>query len=196
MDIEELVDKAQRGNLASLEALCRQFAGLLQKAASGQHLRTVAEDALSVTRQSFFEAVKSYRVGGSVPFAGYAKSKVRFAVWNFFKRQCRLWQNEMGLESGEWEEEGEAAREIAGAADTAAEAEARLLLGKALAIMKTLPDRQRRVMFYTVFCGYDLSRTAALLGISPQAAHALKKRAVNFLKNHKDLAASCGIIKE
>lgn len=187
MEMEELVKKARQGDQRAAEILCRQFSGLMQKAARQHHLRMIAEDALSAAYEGFAEAIRDYRFGCGVPFAGYAKSKVRFAVWNLFKRERRRWQYETALESPAEREEG-GIGEIADPADVAAAVEAKLLLEQAGALLCKLPEKQRRIMLMTAFEEKTLSQAAVIMGITPQAAHALKQRAVNFMKKHKDLA--------
>ena len=40
------------------------------------------------------EAIKTFKFDKNVNFAGYADSKVKFAIWNLFKRYKQQWEHE------------------------------------------------------------------------------------------------------
>lgn len=185
MNIEELVEKARQGDENAMESLCRQFAGLMKKTANQQHLRLIDEDALSVAYSGFVEAVKEYEPNRCIPFAGYAKSKVQFAVWNFFKQERKRWQSELSMES---QADTGLISDLADKINIEQEIEIKLSLCNLIEIIKTLPKKQQQVIIYTVFFEQNLVQTAKCLGITPQAVYALKQRAINFMKKHKDLA--------
>lgn len=169
MNIEELVKKAQQGDMNAMESLCRQFAGLMRKTAKQQHLRLIDEDALSVAYSGFVVAVKDYEPNRCIPFAGYAKSKVQFAVWNFFKQERKRWQSELSMEG---QDDAGLLSDLADKINIEEEIEIKCSLRRLIGIIKTLPIKQRQVMVYMVFFEQNLAQTAKCLGITPQAVYA------------------------
>ena len=184
--IESLVVKAQQGDKMALETLCRQFSGLIKKSAWKQHVRTIHEDALAVAYISFIEAVKTYRQGSKVPFAGYAKSKVNFAIWNLFKQERKKWQKEVQMES-ECEDAIIQSSQFISKANIEQEVETMMLLKDVIRVIEKLPIKQQQVIYYTAFCEKSLTQTARYLQVTPQAVYGLKNRAIKFIKKYKDL---------
>lgn len=182
MKVEDLVLKAQNGDAEAFAKLCTQFEGLMKKAAGQPHFKTIYEDALAVGYESFVEAVKLYRPLLGVPFAGFAKSKVKYALWNLFKRERRRWQMETALESSQGEDLT-LLDTLAADIDIEAQIETKLLGGALFDLLDTLPVKQRQAVLLTVVLNQKLAEAAALLGVTPQAVHSLKKRALKALKN-------------
>lgn len=180
MYLEDLVTKAQNGDKAALLKLCEDFAGLMKKTALQRHVRPIHEEALAAAYLSFIEAVKTFDARLGIHFAGYAESKVKFAVWNLFKRECRRWQREFTIEAGEGEDYT-ILDSIASNANIEAQIELKLLSEEMLRLLDGLPAKQRQVILFTVINGKSLTETAALLGVTPQAIYSMKKRALNEL---------------
>jgi len=133
------------------------------------------------------EAVGTYDGSAGVPFAGYVAGKVRYAVWNLFKRERRRWQAELpaGDDGGD---DGMAVRLelFADNVDVAAEAERRYLRDGLRRAIGRLPERQRQAVVLTLLDHHSLSEAARRLGVTAQAVHSLRKRGLERLK--KDCA--------
>lgn len=189
MTIEELVVQAQQGDGGAMESVCQQFTGLVEKAARRSHVRIFYDDAAAVARLGLVEAIQTYRKDMGVPFAGYAKSKVDFSVWNLFKRERRRWQAEQSLDK-----ESESISLGGGAFED--QVSNRLAVAAIMAAVNQLPPKQRKVMSCMLSLGKSLTETANLLGITPQAASNLRQRAVKVLRQYKEFGDESGILKK
>lgn len=178
MHIEDLVNKAQRGDQTAFEVLCGQFQGLMKKSAGRPHLRSIYEEALGAAYESFIEAVQTYDAQLGVPFAGFAKAKVHFALWNLFKRERRRWQNECALNA----EGDEANTFVCDEVRIEEKVERKILAQELFCLIDRLPAKQRQAILLTVVSGMGLTEAGRLLGVTPQAVFNLKKRAIQELK--------------
>ena len=191
MDLLELVQQSQGGDEESFTEICRRFGGLVKKHAFQPHLRPVADEAQCQGWLAVAEAVKSYDSGSGVPVAGYIESKVRFALWNLFKRERRRWQTELALEQGhdDDDEQGGLLAVIVADDDVAAMAERTELARELHAAILSLPERQRLAIVYTVLDDVALKEAACRLGVSLQAVHSLRERGLKNLR--KTLKRAC-----
>lgn len=183
MELSDLVIKAQNGDDEAFSLICRRFAGLVKKHAFQAHLRPLYEDAQAEAWLAVAEAVRTYDRTTGVRFAGYVESKVRYALWNLFKRERRRWQREVLIADDEDDETLGGELDIPDAdTDIAAAVEEKCLqeeVGRAIA---RLPERQRRAVELTVLEGYRQGEAARLLGVTAQAVHNLQKRGLARLK--------------
>lgn len=178
--IEELVKQAQQGNQEAFAEICRRFTPLVKKHAFQAHLKGIVEEAEGQAWLALVEAVQGYKADSQVPFAAFAESRVRYGVWNLFKKERRRWQQEWLPEARE--EEGFQLEQVASAYDLAKDVEINSLLQEAAQGVKALPLRQQQVLYHTIICETSLTDTAAFLGVSVQAVHQLKKRSLTRLK--------------
>lgn len=174
---EKLAAQGQRGDAAAREELCRRFAPLVYKTAGRTAITVSYEDAVQNAWLAFLEAIRDYDPAAGVPFAGYAKSCVRYAVWNAHKRQIRRLNREQPLEQPVGEEET-LLDLLAASDDPAAEVERKDSLRQVLRIVGELPVRQREALTETVLRGRTLQQAAASLRISYQAVFKLRGRAL------------------
>lgn len=191
MDIEQLVLKAQEENAggAAFAQVCQRFTGLVKKYANQPHVAGIKEEAIAEGWLAVVAAVRSYDPDTGVRFAGYVESRVRYAVWNLFKRERRRWQQELLL-LGSTED---ADQEMPGLLDTLsaadnveAEAEANLAVIAVRDALSMLPDKQQIAVVKTLLGEARLTDLAAELGITPQAVYSLRQRGLVRLK--KELA--------
>ena len=178
IELLELVRKAQQGEEQAFETICYRFAGLVKKHAFQPHLRPLVEEAQAQGWLAVTEAVKSYDKATNVPVAGYIESRVRFALWNLFKRERRRWQNEVAIDSGgDTEEEGGGLLAVLATADDVQGLVERHEIGRELTqALAALPERQRLAIAYTVIGEMRLQEAACHLGVSLQAVHSLRQR--------------------
>lgn len=181
MEFNQLVMLAQTGNNEAFEQICQQYAGLVKRQAYQAHLRPIQEEALAEGWLALSQAIVSYNPDFGVQFAGYAESKVKFALWNLFKRERRRWQYEMPLEDG-CDDGVSILDRLPDQVDIASQVENNLLANQVLTLLTKLPERQRQVVLMTVVQGKGLSETAVSLQVSPQAVYNLRQRGVARLK--------------
>ena len=195
MDLLDLVQRAQGGEDEAFAEICRRFGGLVKKHAFQPHLRPVAEEAQCQGWLAVAEAVKSYDHTSGVPVAGYIESRVRFGLWNFFKRERRRWQTELALEQGsdDDDDQGGLLAVLAGAHDVEGVVERKELTSELHDALLTLPERQRLAIVYTVVNNLALKEAACRLGVSLQAVYSLRERGLKNLRKtvEKSLALEC-----
>lgn len=187
MTAEELVIAAQAGDRAAFAELARRFAGLVYKWAGQPYAAAIREEAAAEGWLALAEAVRAYDLSTGIPFAGYARQQVRYAVWNLSKRERRRWQREIPLSGdGDEETDGTAGLRAILVADAQVdrEAEGRILASMLYEGLAALPGRQRLVLAKTLLGDATLSAAAAGLGITPQAAYGLRQRGLAGLRKY------------
>ena len=183
--MNDVVRRAQQGDDEAFIEVCGRFEGLVKKHVYQPHLIPLYEDGYAEAWLAVAEAVKSYDEASGVRFAGYVESKVRFAIWNLFKRERRRWQNETLLAEGSddsGENFGLRLEMLSDKANVEREVELKFInaeLGRAMAV---LPGRQREVIVKTMANERKLTEVAQELGITVQAVHNLRQRGIARLK--------------
>lgn len=176
-----ILQQAQQGDREALAKLCHDFQGLIYKVTNQRYLKSIYDDALATAYLSFVEAVYSYDLASAVPFAGYAKSKVKFSVWNLFKKERRRWQRELSndivTEAGI-----RLIEEFSDPNDSAVMAVDNILTEQLIKLLGKLPARQQQVINYLVFEARGITEIANCMNLSPQAVYSLKKTACRSLK--------------
>lgn len=176
-----MVKMARQGDRDAFQELCTRFTGLVKKYAGKNHLYPIAEEAEAQGWLAVVQAVASYDETCGVHFAGYVDSKVKYAIWNLFKKERRIWQEEQ-LAEGQEREGVTAFSQLPDKADVAQEVEDRWLSGELRALIQTLPDKQRQVIVKTVLGTESLTSMAQALGITAQAVYNLRQRGLKRLK--------------
>ncbi len=181
MELHQLVRNAQMGDKEAFQEICSCFTGLVKKYAHQAHLRTITEEAEAQGWLAVVQAVNSYDETSGVHFAGYVKSKVKFAIWNLFKKERRIWQEEQ-LECGQEGEDADFFIYLPDNMDVAGEVEDRWLSHELKSAMEALPDKQRQVILRTVIGQETLTNVASSLGVTTQAVYNLRQRGFARLK--------------
>jgi RNA polymerase sigma factor (sigma-70 family) len=183
MELNTLVKKAQAGDEQASGEICLRFAGLVKKYAFQAHIRSIAEEAEAQGWLEVIEGIRQYDEKSGVQFAGYMESRVKYGIWNLFKRERRRWENEAQLEGSSQEEDGLAMlAQLADSTDVAGEVELRWLSKEIMAGIGALPTKQQRVIVRTVLQEESLTCVAAELGITPQGVYNLRQRGLASLK--------------
>ena len=177
MDIENLVKKAQSGDVYAAETLYECFIPLLRSAASQAHIRCIYEDAFATASLSFLEAIHSYQENLLIPFAGYAHAKVHGDLRTLFKRERRNWQRETSANCAI--SENSQLQDTFAVASFETQSVDNITL---INVLKELPLEQKAVLFHRFFRGYTQAKTATQLKTSQQAIAARQKRGLQFLK--------------
>jgi RNA polymerase sigma factor (sigma-70 family) len=182
MELSQLVKTAQAGDKQAFQEVCDRFIGLVKKHANKPHLRPIVEEAAAQGWLAVVRAVKSYDEKCGVHFAGYVDSKVKFAIWNLFKKERRRWQEEVLFEGAAKDEEQDAFAQLPDKTNVAQEVELEWLSQELMTAVAALPDKQRQVILQTVVGHSTLKDVAAELGITIQAVFNLRQRGVARLK--------------
>ncbi|MEG6585014.1 RNA polymerase sigma factor [Dendrosporobacter sp. 1207_IL3150] len=182
MDLNTLVYQAQAGDDEAFEQVCQLFEGLVKKYAYQSHLRPLYEEAVAEAWLALVQAVSTYDAQHGTNFAGYAESKVKFAMWNLFKRERRRWQNELPLQVSDEDESNSLLDILADASNIESEVEMKLLASMAVNEIAELPKRQQQAIFLTVVLGKGVSEAATYMESSPQAVYNLRQRGLARLK--------------
>ncbi|SDD78024.1 RNA polymerase sigma factor FliA [Sporomusa acidovorans DSM 3132] len=186
--MEQLVNKAQgrQDGEDAFAEICRRFTGLVKKYANQPHVAAVREEALAEGWLAVAEAVQSYDQHTGVRFAGFVESRVKYAVWNLFKRERRRWQQELpvsGGGSGDEERENTSWLETLADDQNVEELVENSFTVKAVQqAIGTLPAKQRVAVVRTLLEDARLSDVAAELGISSQAVCNLRQRGLARIK--------------
>ena len=189
MEWNQLLDDARQPerSQAALAEICRRFTGLVKKTAGQSHLRPIQEEALAEGWLAVVRAAGSYDRTLGVPFPGYVESRVRYAVWNLFKRERRRWERECLVIDRKEDDDREsplalliAPEDVAGCVERSWERE------QLASALQKIPARQRLAVTRTLLRQERLALLAAELGISVQAVHHLRKKGLAGLK--KELA--------
>ncbi|EGO62270.1 RNA polymerase sigma factor [Acetonema longum] len=181
--LNELVKRAQAGDMDAYTAVCLRFGNLIRKQARQTHLTPLREEAEAEGWLAVVRAVQQYREDLKIPFAGYAAQCIQYRIWNLFKRERRRWSREIPLT--ETDETNAGTFPVAAAAapvDVAAQAETAILDAIVRQALAELPEKQRLAVMETIMHGRKLAELARLWGITPQAVYSFRKRGLANLK--------------
>ncbi|MDU2063398.1 MAG: sigma-70 family RNA polymerase sigma factor [Sporomusaceae bacterium] len=187
--LAEQLRLAQSGDKAAFAALCHYFDPLVVHYTRASHLQALGEEALSVARLTVAEAIQCFDKDKNIPFAAYVASRVKYALWNLFKKERHLWQSVFSYDA--WDDQDESTGRIRGeVSDTALFADPhnledtviqRLRFDLVQRALKSLSERQQLVLKAWAL-GWSLTEIASSLSLTPQAVSQLKKRSLRRLK--------------
>lgn len=182
MELNQLVKRAQAGDSQAFQEVAARFTGLVKKYAGKDHVRPIAEEARAQSWLAVAQAVKSYDEHCGVHFAGYVDSKIKFAVWNLFKKERRRWQEEELSEGSLGGEGQDVFAQLVDKADVAQEVETKCLSEELMKAVRMLPVKQQQVVLETIVGHKRLNDVAGELGITVQAVYNLRQRGLARLK--------------
>jgi len=182
MELIKLVRRAQAGDSQAVHDVCLRFTGLVKKYAFQPHIRPIAEEALSHGWLAVMEGIRQYDEHSGVQFPAYMESRVKFGIWNLFKRERRRWQNEGQLDGGNDEEGFAMLNLLADGTNIAGEVELKWLSQELMTGIAALPEKQRLVILRTVLGEERLTTMAVELGITTQGVYNLRQRGLARLK--------------
>ena len=182
MELTRLVERAQAGDDQAIHEVCLRFTGLVKKYAFQPHIRPIAEEALSQGWLSVLQGIQLYDETCGIQFAGYIESRVKYGVWNLFKRERCRWQHEGQLDGGSDDEGFAMLDQLTDGTDVAREVELSWLSEELMTAVAMLPDKQRLVILRTVLGEERLTTIAEELGITTQAVYNLRQRGLARLK--------------
>lgn len=174
------VKKAQNGDSIAMINICKSFEGLIKKYAYKSYLKTISEEALAEGYLALLEAIKTFDSTKGVNFSGYADSKIKFAIWNLYKKNKAIWKSEESIDK---EINDVSKLELISGDDNVEETIVSKIINEKLKceILK-LSHKQRDVLILNLSYEYSLTQIGQLWNISPQAVYNIKKRALQNLK--------------
>ncbi len=177
---EELVALAQAGQASARLILCRRYIPLIMRYSHVSQLHSVQHDLEATLWESFLKAIRLYNLNGTVPFAGFAKSKVHYAEMNFYRNHVQQWNHEsMLIES---EEDVNPILQVPALNNTEQEALQHLQIS---ALYKALTDMNpvyANLLKQILFQGLSISDIAKSYGMTRQAMHKKYKKAITLLR--------------
>ena len=186
MEIVRQVQLAQQGDEQAFAELCLSFKSVIQRYVNQSHLQALREDAVAVGHLAVVQAIKSYNQTMGVPVGAYVEQRVKYAVWNLFKKERRVWQHTVSYDTSVTDEDGNGEGNtwldtIAADFDLEAAAVSTEFQVAFRRKFQALPRRQQQVL-RGLLAGLTLTAIGSQLHISPQAVHQTKIRAQNRLK--------------
>jgi RNA polymerase sigma factor (sigma-70 family) len=186
MEIARQVQLAQQGDEQVFAELCLSFKQVIQRYVNQSHLQALREEAVAVGQLAVVQAIKSYDQRTGVPVGAYVEQRVKYAVWNLFKKERKVWQHTVSYDISVIDEAGNGEGKawvdrIADDFDLEAAAAVTEFLSDFRCKFQALPRRQQQVL-RGLIAGLTLTEIGNQLHISPQAVHQTKIRAQNRLK--------------
>ena len=91
---EELVALAQAGHTSATTILCRRYVPLINRYSHVRQLRSMESDLEATLWETFLTAIQTYDLNGTVPFAGFVKSRIHYTEMNLFRKSVHQWNQE------------------------------------------------------------------------------------------------------
>jgi RNA polymerase sigma factor (sigma-70 family) len=157
------------------------------KYARQNHLAGVFEDATAEGWLAVVEAVRKYDSSRPTNFAGYVNSCVKYAIWNFFKKNRRKWQMEIP-EITNIDGDELSFLELVPSNDPdivsqiIAKKEFDDQIERVKEIFPKLRKKHQQVIQATIIDKQKLREVAEQMGITSQAVHNLQKRGLLSLR--------------
>ncbi len=182
MELTTLITQANNGDENAFAEICQRFEGLVCKHARQKHMHPISEDAHAYGRLAIVEAVRTYNPASRVHPAAYIESKVKFSLWNLFKRERRRWQTEVIATQEESDDKDfSILAKIPSPHNTAAEIEQAETSAELSRALQAMPERQRQAIILTILQEQTLQTAAEQMGVSLQAVYSLRKRGVKAM---------------
>ena len=90
MELKELITKAKQKDVKAMEELFIQFKPLLKSRAKRYSKYGLEyDDIFQQASLLFILAVYAYKEKGSVPFAGYAKKRINWGLWMYYREYLK-----------------------------------------------------------------------------------------------------------
>ncbi|WP_165865936.1 sigma-70 family RNA polymerase sigma factor [Lucifera butyrica] len=156
-----------------ISAICHQFMPLVKKY-SWQY-RHKLQDAESETWLILIQAAQTYNPKRGVPIAGYLESRVKYGLFNIWRRQRKREQQECFSDDSFF-------NNLTARENLQEQVEEKEELSKIKEAINQLPPKQRYVIAQTVMNQYKMAKVAQDLGVTTAAVNQLKKRALARLK--------------
>lgn len=173
-------------NTVALCMLCQRYRPLIYKYALSRPTETEYEDMESFLWLTFIDAVKSFHLEGSVPFAGYAQSRIKYGQYNSFRKYRRQWQQEVSAEAFERDPNGDTEipqPEYVSTADTALEAITNYEIDRLQRAIQCLTPTQQKLLHAIYYEGRTITDIGKERGITKQAVSKHYRRTLAVLRD-------------
>lgn len=177
-----LLKGAKAGDAAAQTALFEQYAPLLESAARAAYLRRtdLSDEAGSIARLAFWEAIQDFDESRGIPFAAFAASRVKYALYNAFRRARRGWERELHPDQSE---DAESFWDACTKGDAASSPEETITRRLALEnAMHILSDREKTILRLIFFEEAPLRAIAEKFQVTRQAISKAKKSILKKLR--------------
>ena len=183
MEIVKQVQLAQQGDEAAFAELYLRFEPVVRCYANRSHVKVCRDDAIGAGQLAVVQAIKSYDPVTGVPLGAYIEQRVKYAVWNLFKQERKVWQHTVSYDVSQLtDEDGPDCWRDTFADDDAernrAAAEFKLDFRR---IMPDFSSRQQQVL-QALIAGFTQTEISRRLNVSPQAVYKIKIRLRQGLK--------------
>ena len=90
MELKELIAKAKEKEVKAMEELFTRFTPLLKSRAKRySRIGLEYDDVFQQASLLFILAVYDYQEKGNVPFAGYAKKRINWGLWMYYRKYLK-----------------------------------------------------------------------------------------------------------
>lgn len=172
---EELVALAQAGHASATVILCHRYVPLISRYSHVRQLRSMESDLEATLWETFLTAIQTYDLSGTVPFAGFVKSRIHYAEMNLFRKSVHQWNHESLLHE---EDDSNPIIHIPAEADTEQEALAHLQIASLKEALSRIDTVHASLLEQILFQGKSISDMAKLYGMSRQGMYKKYKKAI------------------
>ena len=172
---EELVALAQAGHASATVILCHRYVPLISRYSHVRQLRSMESDLEATLWETFLTAIQTYDLSGTVPFAGFVKSRIHYAEMNLFRKSVHQWNHESLLHE---EDDSNPIIHIPAEADTEQEALAHLQIVALKEALSRIDTVHASLLEQILFQGKSISDMAKLYGMSRQGMYKKYKKAI------------------
>jgi RNA polymerase sigma factor (sigma-70 family) len=175
------VKLAKKGDEAAFAALCHYFDPLVRHYCQAAHLQILGEDAAAVARLAVVTAVRTFVAERGVAFSAYVANRVKYALWNFFKKERHRWQRTIYYDGLSEEENAAESSLLADSFDLEGAVLQDFISEKLRRAISGLPEQQQAILLWWA-AGLSQTEIGRRIKVSPQAVSQMKKRALRHLK--------------
>ena len=172
---EELVALAQAGHASATTIVCPRYVPLIARYSHVRQLRSMESDLEATLWETFLTAIQTYDLSGTVPFAGFVKSRIHYAEMNLFRKSVHQWNHESLLHE---EDDSNPIIHIPAEADTEQEALAHLQIVALKEALSRIDTVHASLLEQILFQGKSISDMAKLYGMSRQGMYKKYKKAI------------------
>ena len=172
---EALVALAQAGHASATTILCHRYVPLIARYSHVRQLRSMESDLEATLWETFLTAIQTYDLSGTVPFAGFVKSRIHYAEMNLFRKSVHQWNHESLLHE---EDDSNPIIHIPAEADTEQEALAHLQIVALKEALSRIDTVHASLLEQILFQGKSISDMAKLYGMSRQGMYKKYKKAI------------------
>ncbi len=178
---EELVALAQAGHASATVILCHRYVPLITRYSHVRQLRSLENDLEATLWETFLTAIQTYDLNGTVPFAGFVKSRIHYREMNLFRSSVQQWNHESLLHE-DTDDDTNPIIHIPAEDDTEEEALAHLQIVALKEALSRIDTSHAKLLEQILFQGKSISDMANIYGMSRQGMHKKYKKAIALVQ--------------